>query len=260
MEKGLIMDDNTLTSPPEDQTEAPPPEQAAAHLSDDTSTLNLSLEVMRAGFRLSPDIVPLSDPRSPQAESIGALRSHLMAQHIRDGRRSLAVCAAEENVGSTFLSVNLAVAFALAGTRTLLIDANMRDPGLARFIQPSQTLPGLMDYLAREDAGSADIMQEDVIPHLSVIYAGSGNDNPQELLAGRKFKELVNEGMRNHDITIVDTPPAGHYPDYLRIAVVVRYALIVARKNHTRLPAIKAMGEQLLGDRVKLVGSFLNEF
>lgn len=221
--------------------------------------LKLSVAV-EPGFDLSPDICMLSDPRGPQAESIGALRAHMMAQHIRDGRRSLAICGPQSGVGTTFLAVNLAVAFAMAGTRALLIDGNLRSPGVQDMIRPHEAVRGLTDALTTQNNGVAEPLQREVMPNLSVIFAGGSSDNPQELLAGRGFKELVNEGIRQHDITIVDTPPASDFADYLRIAVVARYAMLVARKDHSRVPDIRHMTGLLSADRVAVVGSFLNEF
>src|ERR1700748_150683 len=70
----------------------------------------------------SDDVVLLSNPTGAAAEAIRALRTHLMAQHVGEGRRALAVCGASHHVGRTFMAVNLAVALAQIGLKTLLID------------------------------------------------------------------------------------------------------------------------------------------
>lgn len=222
--------------------------------------MSLETEANVASVTIAPDVRVLSDPNGREAECIAALRAQLMAQHLRDGRRSIAMCSPESGVGSTFVTANLAAAFALAGKKTLLIDANMRDPGVSSLLKVAKTQRGLMQYLADAKDDIDLPVEVDVIPGLSVIAAGHTADNPQELLAGTKFSNLINDAMRSYEITIVDTPAANIYPDALRIAMIVRYAMIIARKDFTKVSDIRALRDQLIEDRVKLVGAFLNDF
>lgn len=237
------------------------PETAAA-----TATVPAADEILTGpvevqhGYAFSPDVCVLSRPHGTQAESIGALRAQLHSQHIRDGRRSLAVCAPTAGVGSTYLAVNLAVAMALAGTRTLLIDANLRNPGVQDYIAPPEPPQGLIDHLIDDHASLGVTVHSDVIPNLSIMYAGTGSGVRQELVAGRRFGDVITQGIRSHEFTVVDTPAAKDYPDFLGISVIARYALLVARKDETRVAGIRAMAEQLAADRVRLVGAFLNQF
>ena len=212
------------------------------------------------GYSISPDVFVLSRPRSPQAESISGLRAQLNSQHIRDGRRSVAICAATSGVGSTFLSVNLAVAMALAGTRTLLIDANLRSPGVHGYIAPPGPVQGLINHVVDEPNSDGVVVHSDIIPNLSIIYAGTGEVVPQELVAGRRFNEVITKGMRSNEFTVVDTPAADEFSDFLGISMIARYALLVARKDLSRVADLRAMTEQLLADRVRLVGAFMNQF
>lgn len=233
------------------------PDMALA-LADDL-TLTGPVDVRR-NYTFSPQVCVLSRPHGPQTESIGALRAQLHSQHIRDGRRSLSVCGATAGVGSTYVAVNLAVAMALAGTRTLLIDANLRTPGVQNFIAPPEPPQGLINYLIDEHEPLGVIVHSDVIPNLSIMYAGAGPGVPQELVSGRRFDDVITQGMRSHAFTVVDTPAAKDYSDFLGISVIARYALLVARKDHTRMADIRAMSQQLVADRVKLVGAFLNQY
>ncbi|MGD9812245.1 MAG: CpsD/CapB family tyrosine-protein kinase [Sphingobium sp.] len=214
----------------------------------------------RAGFRFSRRLFLLSDPGSAQAESISDLRAHLLAQHVRNGRRSLAFCSPAEGVGSTYLAVNLAVAFAQAGISTLLIDANMHDPGVQKYIRPKEEPAGLRQCLTGSDLGHGNAIYDDVLQNLSVLYAGGVADNAQELLATRHFKSLMDNCMRDYEMTIVDSPPGLNAADGLRIATVVGYALVVARRNETLVNDIRMLMDGLLADRVRIVGTFLNDF
>lgn len=243
--------DNSLTAP------APLPPGGDA---ETTLESTISAADARPGFRFSKKISVLSDPGGAQAETFGALRTHLLAQHLRDGRRSLTICAPCEGIGSTYVAVNLAVAFALAGVNTLLIDANMRDSGVDEYIEPEGKILGLQQCLMENGPPVGQGIQEEVLPNLAVMYSGGVSDNPQELLAGRHFKPLIEGCIRDFEITIVDTPPSNGSADALRIAMAVRYALIVARRDTSYVNDIKVLASQLIADRAKVIGTFLNDF
>lgn len=214
----------------------------------------------RADYRFSRKIVVLSDPSGIQAESIGALRAHMLAQHLRDGRRSLAICGASANIGVSFVAVNLAVSLAVAGIKTLLIDANMRGSGIEDYIQPAEPKEGLVQYLADPSPLLGDYVQDEVISNLALIYSGGVIENPQERLARGEFKTLVDACMRDFDVTIIDCPPANESADARRIATVARYAMVVSRRHESFVADVRTLVEELHGDRAKVVGTFLNDF
>jgi len=214
----------------------------------------------RTGFRFSCKIVALSAPNSIQAESFGSLQTHLKAKHIGDGRRSLAICAATHGVGTTYVSVNLAMTFALAGLNTMLIDANMRDPGLEDYIAPDKVQLGLRQCLGDSEVDLGDAIQADIFPNLSLIYSGGIAPNPQELLASRRMTELLDACLRDFDVTIVDTPPGNTSADARRVAMAVRYAMIVAKKNDSYVTDVKLLANELASDRATVIGTFLNDF
>lgn len=211
-------------------------------------------------FRVSDKVVVLSDPTSGEAEAIAAVRTHLLAHHVRAGRRGLAVCAPNSKSGSTFMSVNLAVSLARAGIKTLLIDADMRSPAIHKMIVPSREVPSLRDCLADTNVNYGDIIQEEVLPSLSIIYAGRSSTRAQELLSGQRFKSLLDLCMREFEVTIIDTPASNSNADGRRIASVVRYCIIVARKDKTYVSDVEALIEEMKSDKVNVIGTILNEF
>lgn len=213
-----------------------------------------------AGYQFSRRIVCLSDPEGEATESIRSLRAHLLAGHVRDGRRSLAICAPAVGVGATFVAVNLAVAFAQSGLNTLLIDANLADPGVHDYIRPVQASGGLTRMLTDAEDAATDEVRRDVLPNLSLLYAGDRSRRASEQLASRQFKAVLDDCMRNFDLTIVDAPTERGYADTRRVATTARYAMIVARRDKTFLSQMRELADHLSADRVKLVGTFLTDF
>jgi protein-tyrosine kinase len=205
----------------------------------------------------SPVLVTLRDPLSPGAEAIRALRTHILAQHLQAGRRSLAICAPSVGVGCTFVAVNLAVALAQVGIKTLLIDGDLRSPTIQQILPPSGSAGGLGEALA-SGASIAEFVEPDVLPNLSVLYAGKAVSNAQELLATDAFEDVMHQCLRDHEITIIDTPPANICADARRISTVVGYSLIVARQHKTLVSDVKTLATQLLDDQARVIGTLLN--
>lgn len=201
----------------------------------------------------------LSNPSGARAEALRALRTHIMAQHVEDGRRGLAVCAAGPGVGATFTAVNLAVGLAQIGVKVLLIDGDLRSAEVDRFIRPSQPTSGLRQWLEGEGVDLSSSIQSDVIGNLSVMFAGGVAASAQELLASDRFGTTVEHCLRDYELTVIDTPPANRCADARRISTVAGYSLVVAKRHLSFVDDIKALVAQLREDRAYVVGTVLNE-
>jgi capsular exopolysaccharide synthesis family protein len=216
-------------------------------------------DATQAGFDFGAGLVMLTDPATPAAEAIRALRTHIMAQHLQRGRRALAVCEASPGEGCTFIAANLALALAQAGVKVALIDADLRGGGLERLIQPRRPVRGLADFLTASDVDYGDVIAADVLPALSVVFAGRPVANPQELLAGERFGDLMAFCLREFEATIIDTPPANSCADARRVATVVGYSLVVTRRHQTYVDDVKILADQLRADHARIVGAVMNE-
>jgi protein-tyrosine kinase len=226
-----------------------PPRGSEAHASEREGGLPVTF---------SPDLVTLLNPMSASAESIRALRTHVLTQHIHLGRRALAVCATSLGAGCTFVAANLAVALAQAGLQVLLIDADLREPGIDAVIKPDEPLEGLAHCLAASELRPLDYIQTDVLPGLSVLFAGRPSVHAQELLSTDHFERVVNTCLRDYDVTIIDTPPANTFSDVRRVASVAGYALVVARRNRSLVPDVRVLTDQLESDNAVVIGTVLN--
>jgi Mrp family chromosome partitioning ATPase len=91
------------------------------------------------------------------------------------------------------------------------------------------------------------------------MYAGEKVPDAQTLLAKYRFETLVDFCLRNYDVTLIDTPPANSCADARLISKVVRYSLIVARKDKTFVDDMKTLIGQLESDDVKVIGTVFNQ-
>lgn len=202
----------------------------------------------------------LSDPTGIEAEAIRALRTRIMTQHLREGRRALAICAASAGSGSTFTAVNLATALAQIGVKTALVDANLRDPSIGTAFGVAADKPGLADYLASGDVDLASIIHATHLDQLSIIPAGHVEHSPQELLASEQFHDLATQLLREFDITIFDTTASNTCADAQRVAHVAGYAIIVARKDSSYIRDVNTLSRTLRADRTNVIGCVLNGY
>jgi capsular exopolysaccharide synthesis family protein len=203
-------------------------------------------------------LITLAGQSAETAEAIRQLRTHVMARHVQQGHRALAICAASEGVGCTFVAANLAVALSQIGVNTLLIDANMRRPALAEIFNYSTPKADLKKALS-SDVNFNDCIEADILPCLSILFSDGPVGEAQELLAGTRFEQLMNYCLREFDATIVDTPPANNYSDARRVSNVVGYSLIVTRRNKSFVNDVKLLMEQLRGDHAEVIGTVLNK-
>ena len=234
----------------------------APHLADEPS----HAETPRApierdvGFTFTAELVTLARDHGRSVVAVEHLMTEVTTRVLNPGRRGLAICGASKGVGVTFTAANLAVALSQVGVPVLLIDANMREPGLQRLITPTAPRPGLSDWLAGEgEVALSDIICEDVLPNLSLIYAGTVAPDAAELLASAAFGDLMRGCLRDYALTIVDTPPANRWADVRTICKLTTYAMVVARRDATFVDDVATLVGELQTDGVTLVGAVMNE-
>jgi protein-tyrosine kinase len=209
---------------------------------------------------VSEELTVIADPHSLRSEAVRLLRTQIIAQHIRSGRRGLAMVSPVEDTGCSYLTANLAASLAQVGIKTLLIDANMRAPRIDGFFGLDPAGPGLSSYLSLELARPERAVNANVLPSLSIMAAGPQVARPQELLSGRRFRDGVNVLLREYDLVIFDTPPTNTSADALTVAAAAGYALVVARRDVSYVNDVSTLVSQLAAARCPVIGSVLNEF
>lgn len=208
---------------------------------------------------LSAELVAAYQPFSPIVEQLRALRSQLMLRWFDTDseHKSLAIVSPDHGEGRSFVAANLAVVFSQLGERTLLIDADLRNPRQQTLFKLGNT-PGLSAMLSGR-AGAEAVVRIPSLLGLSVLPAGIVPPNPQELLGRAAFIEALYALGRDFDVIIIDTPAGHDYADAQTIAARAGAALMVARKHLSSLPVIAQLGRTLQQSGATVVGSVLNE-
>jgi chain length determinant protein tyrosine kinase EpsG len=207
---------------------------------------------------VSKELIAAYDPFGPRVEQLRAIRTQLLIRWFNpeEGRSKLAIVSPGTGEGRSYFAANLAVIFSQLGLRTLLIDANMRTPRLhAIFRIPNRT--GLSAVLAgRTDHDN--VVPIPGIPMLSVLPAGSIPPNPQELLSRPAFAALLKGAQTNFDLTLVDTPAAMLYADVQSVTYRTGDAVLLTRRDHTRIADAVRIVRELTDAGARVVGSVVN--
>jgi protein-tyrosine kinase len=199
----------------------------------------------------------LSRPGERQAEAIRGLCTQVIARHVRRGHRALAICGATPDVGCTFVASNLAAALSQTGIRTLLIDGDLRGARCDQIFRRPRITGGLQQFLMTSGGHPNEFIESDVLPNLSILFAGGLTPDSQELLASERYLRLMDFCCREFDATIIDTPPVSESSDALRICNVVSYSVIVARRNRTLVHDVKVLAQQLDSAGARIIGTVL---
>ncbi|MEW5787536.1 MAG: chain length determinant protein tyrosine kinase EpsG [Pseudomonadota bacterium] len=205
----------------------------------------------------SPDLVAAYSPFGSQVESLRALRSQLMLRWFTQGNKALAMVGANQGDGASYLAANLAVVFSQLGESTLLIDANLRTPGVSKLFNLTGRM-GLSDVLA----GRSELDCVARIPafvDLSVLPAGTLPPNPAELLSRDNLVAMITELAGSFDVILIDTPPASIAADFQTVAARARGAVVAVRKDHSRLNDVAGVKAMLGAAGAELVGAVIND-
>lgn len=158
--------------------------------------------------------------------------------------------------GKTVTCLNMAVAFAQAGNKVLLVDADMRKSRL-HSIFGLNPVPGLSDVLG--DFTQNKCLRKTRIPNLILMPAGTIPPNPAELLMSDNFKELVATGFDAFDYVFIDTPPIGIVTDAAIIAPLTDGVILVSKQGYTDKSVLAESGQAFMQVGAKLLGHMFND-
>jgi capsular exopolysaccharide synthesis family protein len=207
------------------------------------------------GAKLAPLVVS-SDSHAARAEALRHLRTNLQFVDVDQPVQVLVVTSAVPNEGKSTTAVNLAIAFAEAGRRALLIEADLRRPRVADYLGLEGAV-GLSNVLAGQVA-IEDVLQQWGSHDLRVLPSGFVPPNPSELLGSRNMATLLETLRDEYDIIIVDTPPLLPVTDAAVVATNADGAVLVARWGKTSQARIKMALASLRAVDSRVLGCVLN--
>jgi capsular exopolysaccharide synthesis family protein len=191
-------------------------------------------------------------------EAFRTLRTAIISRYPGEGAKTMAVTSAQPLEGKTTTACNIAMALAYGGARVLLIDADMRRPGLHRPLRLTNER-GLSQILTGQ-ARVRDVIQRTVDPNLLAITAGRTPPNPSELLSSERMKTLMtNLAHGPFDWIVIDTPPVLAVTDAVILAPTVAGVTFVVGSEMTRRRLAERAIETIMASHPKVFGVVLNK-
>lgn len=203
------------------------------------------------------NLITLLNPNSPISEQYRTVRTNLQFAVAGDQPlRSMAVVSSGPGEGKSTSAANLAVVFAQAGRKVLLVDADMRKATVHKTFGLSNEM-GLSNLVSGQQAASSVIQATDV-NNLSIITSGPTPPNPAELLNSRRMNVLMEELYQAFDLIVFDLPPVMTVADGLIIASKTDGTVLVVREGVTRKDSVLEAKNRLLQAKARVLGVIYN--
>lgn len=185
-----------------------------------------------------------------------SINSHLLARKAS----CIGITSANEGDGKSTVAANLAHLFALAGSRTLLIDASSADPVISRAFAPSAEF-GLVQALAYPDALARLITVQPDVPNLFVLPLGTVNErvSPAEQIASDRQRLHLDDLRQDYHLIIIDLPALSTSPDARALGPLLDGLILVAAFGRTTAADLEGAVQALRGNRAEVIGAILNK-
>jgi succinoglycan biosynthesis transport protein ExoP len=208
-----------------------------------------------------PRIETLShtQPKSQISEAFRALRTSLLLSQADHPPQVILVTSALPREGKTTAAVNLAVTLAQLGDRTLLLDSDMRKPGIRRALNLTiGKEKGLSSYLAGVANLDEVVFPHPLISNLETITTGPVPPSPADLLSSRRMREAISELRLRFKFIVIDSPPVMAATDAVIVSSLADGVLLVARSGETPKEAFTRTRDLLSAVKSRILGVVLN--
>lgn len=212
------------------------------------------------------ELITFTDPKSPVSEMFRTLRTNLQFMGNSKKIQTILITSTLPGEGKSWTSANLAVTFAQAGKKVVLVDADLRK-GRQFSVFNVVARPGVSNYLSGvvnegEVYDVNDIrsfIRETDIEDLYVIPAGDVPPNPAELLVNSRMNELLLDLKSQYDIIILDAPPALLVTDATILARIVDTTMIVVAHQETKMDNLSKVQKSIKNVGGNVAGVVINK-
>lgn len=214
---------------------------------------------------MKKEIITYREPKSPISEIFRTLRTNVQFANTKRGLHSLLITSTTPGEGKSWVSANLAVAFAQAGKKVILVDCDMRKGRQFSIFDVSPT-PGLSNFLSGINSNGEDsspnilsYIKETEVDNLYIIPAGNIPPNPSELLVSEQMTQAVEELKSVCDLVIFDGTPCSLVTDAVIMSRYVDTTLIVSAYKTTKMDDLEKVKRDIENVGGKIAGVVINK-
>lgn len=256
--------DNTVKNPDDVETLSRLPSLAVVPTfisSDDDgrSRLEKLIRGSKNGFQDRVALLSHSQPQSQISEAFRALRTSLLLSQADRPPQVILVTSALPHEGKTTAAVNIGVTLAQLGDSTLLVDGDLRKPGISRALSITDGKDaGLSTYLAGVTTLDHVAVAHPLISNLHAIPTGPIPPNSADLLSSRRLTEMMCELRKRYKFIVIDSPPIMAATDAVILSALVDGVLLVVRSGETPKEAFTRTRDLLNSVKSRVLGVVLN--
>ena len=214
---------------------------------------------------MKKELIAARELKSPISEVFRILRTNLQFMNTRRGLKSLLITSTSPSEGKSWTSSNLAVTFAQAGKKVILVDCDMRKGRQFSIFNVAPT-PGLSNFLSGINSNGEDsnpnilsYIKETEVENLYLITAGNIPPNPSELLVSEQMIDTVEALEQVCDLVIFDGTPSSLVTDAVIISRYVDTTLIVSAHKTTKMDDLEKVKRDILNVGGKIAGVVINK-
>ena len=255
--------DNTVKTPDDIETLARLPSLAVVPQFDGSSTNGSRKRLLQGiasnGHEKRIELVAQHLPKSQMSEAFRALRTSLLLSQPGRPPQVILVTSALPREGKTTAAANLAVTLAQLGDSTVLVDADLRKPGVGRLLNMANgKYAGFSSYLAGVSSLDLVTVPHPDIPNLAAIPTGPLPPNPADLLSSHKLADAIAELRTKFKFVVIDSPPIMAATDAVILSVQTDGVLLVVRSGETPKEAFTRTRDLLISVKCHILGVVLN--
>ncbi len=254
--------DNTVKTPDDVETLARLPSLAVVPAFGDGPSAARRTGFLKGasnGHEKRIELVAQHLPKSQMSEAFRALRTALLLSQPDRPPQVILVTSALPREGKTTAAANLAVTLAQLGDKTVLVDADLRKPGVGRLLNlGTGKYAGLSSYLAGVSSLELVTVPHPAIANLAAIPTGPLPPNPADLLSSHRLSEAITELRKKFKFVVIDSPPIMAATDAVILSVQTDGVLLVVRSGETPKEAFTRTRDLLISVKCHLLGVVLN--
>ena len=215
-------------------------------------------------MKIKKELIAQRDPKSPVSEVFRTLRTNIQFMSTNKKLKTLLITSTFPGEGKSWVASNLAVTFAQAGNKVILIDADMRK-GRQYTIFGASPRPGLSNYLSGMDVTEGkepditNYLQKTEIENLLIMVAGNIPPNPSELLVSPQMNKLIEDLKEACDIIIIDGTPCELVTDSVILSRIVDSTVIVTAHKETKKDNLQRVIKNIQNVGGHLAGVVVNK-
>lgn len=213
-------------------------------------------ETIKKGAKL----ITVANPTSAVTEQFRTIRTNINFMAVDHDIKSIAFTSANISEGKSTVAANVAVTYAQAGRKVLLIDADLRRPTVHTTFDLSNHV-GLSTVISSnaKELDLDSVVQPSGIDNLGILTAGPTPPNPSELIASKRMQDFINLVEQHYDLVIIDLAPVLEVSDTQELSRRLDGLILVVRQGHTQKAAIKRAVEMLLFSKARILGYIMND-